>query len=110
MSFCTCIFLMIIFGIHLIMNIFLIQKAASAGGALFIMCLFLFLYSLIAFIVIYFAVFGAGVGYLFKLMGKTPERAPYEEDVDYGPLRASGIVPGVQQEAPKGGHYQKPAE
>ncbi|SFE18643.1 cytochrome ubiquinol oxidase subunit I [Roseivivax sediminis] len=66
--------------------------------------------SLLAFIVIYFAVFGAGVGYLFKLMGKTPERAPYEEDIDYGPLRASGIVPGVQQEAPKGGNDRQPAE
>ena len=53
MSFCSCIFLMIIFGLDLFMNIFLLQTAASLGGPILIMCLFLFLYSLIAFAVSY---------------------------------------------------------
>ncbi|ETX16432.1 cytochrome D ubiquinol oxidase subunit I [Roseivivax halodurans JCM 10272] len=66
--------------------------------------------SLIAFIVIYFLVFGAGVGYLIKLMLKTPERAPYEDDIDYGPIRSAGLVPGVQQPAPQGRQSGQPAE
>ena len=66
--------------------------------------------SLIAFIVIYFLVFGAGVGYLIKLMLKTPERAHYEDDIDYGPIRSAGLVPGVQQPAPQGSASNQPAE
>ncbi|ETW14733.1 quinol oxidase subunit i transmembrane protein [Roseivivax marinus] len=61
--------------------------------------------SLIAFIVIYFAVFGAGVGYLIKLMSREPERV--EPDDEPGPLRAAGIVPGTQM--PPSGRAQ-PAE
>ncbi|ETX28322.1 cytochrome ubiquinol oxidase subunit I [Roseivivax isoporae] len=68
--------------------------------------------SLIAFIVIYFAVFGAGVGYLFKLMSRTPEVVPTgRDDPDNGPLRASGIVPGTQQRPrPAGSGSTQPAE
>ena len=49
--------------------------------------------SLIAFIVVYFAVFGAGAFYMLRLMSKPPTHAesglnPHE------PLRASGLMPG----------------
>ncbi|MBV0911626.1 cytochrome ubiquinol oxidase subunit I [Anianabacter salinae] len=62
--------------------------AASAVGA-----------SLIAFIVIYFAVFGAGVVYLLRLMGKPPKRSEDDaRDID-GPIRTAGIMPGAQSPA-----------
>jgi cytochrome d ubiquinol oxidase subunit I len=48
--------------------------------------------SLIAFVVVYFAVFGAGVFYLLRLMRKVPEAA--EPDLEPGlPTRAAGITP-----------------
>lgn len=54
--------------------------------------------SLIAFIVVYFFVFGAGVFYIFRLMGKAP--APYgpnhAPDHEPGPLRSAGITPAQQ--------------
>lgn len=48
--------------------------------------------SLLAFIVVYFAVFGAGVFYLLRLMGKTPGSGQPEM---YEPLRAAGITPAA---------------
>jgi cytochrome d ubiquinol oxidase subunit I len=57
--------------------------------------------SLVAFIVVYFAVFGAGTFYVLRLMAKPPQ-ADIEE-VDLGPTRAAGFVPG-QGMAPRGGH------
>lgn len=52
--------------------------------------------SLIAFIVVYFFVFGAGVFYIFRLMAHAPH--PGEEGVtrDDGPIRTSGITPAPQ--------------
>ena len=48
--------------------------------------------SLVAFIVVYFAVFGAGTFYLLRMMGHTPE--PHEPDIPQGmPQRAAGITP-----------------
>ena len=48
--------------------------------------------SLIAFIIVYFAVFGAGTFYLLRMMGKTPEGN--EPDLPKGkPMRAAGITP-----------------
>lgn len=48
--------------------------------------------SLIAFIVIYFLVFGAGTLYILKLMGKPPE--PHESaEPSKGPVRSAGITP-----------------
>jgi cytochrome d ubiquinol oxidase subunit I len=47
--------------------------------------------SLLAFIVVYFIIFGAGTFYLIRLMGKTPEGGEEEE---LGPIRTSGITPG----------------
>jgi cytochrome d ubiquinol oxidase subunit I len=49
--------------------------------------------SLIAFIVVYTLVFGAGVGFILKLMGDSPK--PHESDLPADqPIRAAGIVPG----------------
>jgi cytochrome d ubiquinol oxidase subunit I len=54
--------------------------------------------SLIAFIIVYFAVFGAGVFYILRLMSKAP--VPHETDaLEAGPLRASGIAPAPAMEA-----------
>jgi cytochrome d ubiquinol oxidase subunit I len=48
--------------------------------------------SLVAFIVVYFLVFGAGTFYILRLMGKPPE--PGEPDIEKGhPTRAAGITP-----------------
>lgn len=46
--------------------------------------------SLLAFIVVYFAVFGIGTFYILKLMAKPPERVDIE---DLGPTRTAGITP-----------------
>lgn len=59
--------------------------------------------SLIAFILVYFAVFGAGTFYVLRLMGRSP-RAKVEEDL--GPTRAAGIAPGPAMS----GRRQHPAE
>lgn len=49
--------------------------------------------SLIAFIVVYCAVFGAGIFYIFRLMRRSPEtETPIEE---IGPTRAAGITPAA---------------
>ncbi len=53
--------------------------------------------SLIAFIVIYFAVFGAGIWYLLRLMSKPPEPAETPQS-EPGPIRTSGITPGTTPE------------
>ncbi len=47
--------------------------------------------SLVAFIVVYFLVFGAGTFYLFRLMKKPPEAGPRIEDI--GPTRTAGVTP-----------------
>lgn len=53
--------------------------------------------SLLAFIVVYFFVFGAGVFYIMRLMGALPKGAgPDEDGVKHGPIRTAGITP-VQQ-------------
>ncbi len=54
--------------------------------------------SLIAFIVIYFAVFGAGIVYLLRLMSKPPEVAETPES-EPGPIRTGGITPGTTPDA-----------
>ena len=54
--------------------------------------------SLLAFVVVYFAVFGAGTWYILKLMGKPPH--PHESGVkasERGPIRTAGTVPGPAQ-------------
>jgi cytochrome d ubiquinol oxidase subunit I len=48
--------------------------------------------SLVAFIVVYFTVFGAGVLYILRLMAHTPQ--PDEPDMEPGmPMRAAGVTP-----------------
>ncbi|SFO84172.1 cytochrome ubiquinol oxidase subunit I [Qipengyuania nanhaisediminis] len=54
--------------------------------------------SLLAFILVYFAVFGVGVWYILRLMGKVPHVG--ETGVkrgDTGPIRTAGITPGPTQ-------------
>ncbi len=51
--------------------------------------------SLIAFVVVYFAVFGIGIWYLFRMLAKPPQEG--ESDDPDGPLRAAGITPGPAQ-------------
>ena len=54
--------------------------------------------SLVAFILVYFALFGAGTFYILRLMNKPPH--PGEEDLPRDePLRASGIMPAPAMEA-----------
>jgi cytochrome d ubiquinol oxidase subunit I len=48
--------------------------------------------SLIAFVVVYFALFGAGVVYMFRLMRQMPDAAN-DELTSNEPVRAGGIVP-----------------
>lgn len=47
--------------------------------------------SLLAFVLVYFAVFGAGVWYLFRLAKKPPEA--HETTLDGAPVRSAGITP-----------------
>lgn len=58
--------------------------------------------SLIAFIIVYFLVFGAGTFYILRLMARLP-RDPMP-DLDDGPIRSSGITPTAQTEGGKHGH------
>jgi cytochrome d ubiquinol oxidase subunit I len=47
--------------------------------------------SLIAFVIVYFFVFGAGTFYILRLMSRLP-RDPMD-DLDEGPIRTAGITP-----------------
>jgi cytochrome d ubiquinol oxidase subunit I len=53
--------------------------------------------SLVAFVVVYFAVFGMGTWYLLKLMSSAPH--PHESDVPNAPAHAAGITPGAAMSA-----------
>ena len=54
--------------------------------------------SLVAFIFVYFALFGAGAFYILRLMTKPP--VPHEPSLDPGmPIRAGGIMPAPSMEA-----------
>ena len=56
--------------------------------------------SLVAFIVIYFAVFGAGTFYILRLMNKAPVYdEPSLKDITEGPVRAAGISPAHEDRA-----------
>jgi cytochrome d ubiquinol oxidase subunit I len=53
--------------------------------------------SLLAFVVIYFAVFGVGIWYILRLMHRPPQDLePRLKDVDQGPIRSAGITPAAQ--------------
>ena len=54
--------------------------------------------SLLAFILVYFTVFGIGVGYILRLMAKTPHVGELgAKRGDTGPIRTAGITPGPTQ-------------
>ena len=56
--------------------------------------------SLAAFVVVYFAVFGAGVFYVLKLMGRAPHPGDSGPAADT-PIRAAGLTPGPAQSQPR---------
>lgn len=49
--------------------------------------------SLVAFVVIYFAVFGAGTWYILKLMSHRPKSGEAGVETEPGPTRTAGITP-----------------
>jgi cytochrome d ubiquinol oxidase subunit I len=49
--------------------------------------------SLLAFVIVYFAVFGAGIWYILKLMSEAPH--PGEEEPLEAPIRTAGITPSA---------------
>ncbi len=53
--------------------------------------------SLIAFIIVYFIVFGAGIFYMLRLVARPPEGDGGE--LDRGPHRAAGITPVQELQA-----------
>ena len=54
--------------------------------------------SLVAFVVIYFAVFGAGTFYILRLMSRPPVfDEPRLKDVTTGPIRTAGITPAPEE-------------
>lgn len=54
--------------------------------------------SLLAFIIVYFTVFGIGVWYILRLMGKPPQTDEVgAKRGDTGPIRTAGITPGPTQ-------------
>ena len=56
--------------------------------------------SLVAFVLVYFAVFGVGTWYILKLIAKGVETG--EPELGDHPIRAAGITPGPSQVAAKG--------
>ncbi len=54
--------------------------------------------SLIAFIIVYFFVFGAGTYYILRLMGKPIKPASDASITDEGPTRTAGTTPSVQMQ------------
>jgi cytochrome d ubiquinol oxidase subunit I len=56
--------------------------------------------SLIAFVVVYFAVFGVGIWYMLRLMRKPPQAGePDPQQTEREPIRSAGIMPGPAQHA-----------
>jgi cytochrome d ubiquinol oxidase subunit I len=64
--------------------------------------------SLVAFVLIYFAVFGAGVIYLLRLMAQPPQPGQRGVRTEPGPIRTAGVTPAPQ--AAESGRGQQPAE
>ncbi|WP_308914771.1 cytochrome ubiquinol oxidase subunit I [Jannaschia sp. LMIT008] len=67
--------------------------------------------SLIAFVVIYFAVFGAGTFYILRLMSRPPvfDEKPLKDSID-GPIRTAGITPAPEEATRRGGPNAVPGE
>jgi cytochrome d ubiquinol oxidase subunit I len=67
--------------------------------------------SLIAFVVVYFIVFGAGTFYLLRLMAYPPASGgPEDWEEQSGPIRTAGIAPGPAQGAPLDRRYRSQKE
>ncbi len=58
--------------------------------------------SLIAFVIVYFAVFGMGTWYLLKLMSRPPQA--HEPELPNAPAHAAGITPAPAIVSKEGGH------
>jgi cytochrome bd ubiquinol oxidase subunit I len=53
--------------------------------------------SLIAFVLVYFAVFGIGIGYILRLMHRAPsDLEPTVKEQEKAPIRSAGITPAAQ--------------
>jgi cytochrome d ubiquinol oxidase subunit I len=65
--------------------------------------------SLLAFILVYFVVFGAGVLFLFKLFGQPPHVAE-QGPQDAEPIRTAGITPGPQMQHDDGADTRPAAQ
>ena len=52
--------------------------------------------SLIAFAIVYLAVFGIGIWYIMKLMARPPRPGESAEAIEHGPIRSAGITPAAQ--------------
>jgi cytochrome d ubiquinol oxidase subunit I len=58
--------------------------------------------SLLAFVLVYFAVFGVGIWYMLRLMCKPPQAGePDPERSEREPIRTAGITPGPMQRSGK---------
>ena len=55
--------------------------------------------SLVAFVIVYFTVFGAGIWYILRLMARAPQRDESAEAVGHGPIRSAGITPAPAVDA-----------
>jgi len=55
--------------------------------------------SLLAFIIIYFIVFGAGVFYMLRLAGHPPQPGEPGAEAEKGPIRTAGVTPAPQAES-----------
>ena len=64
--------------------------------------------SLLAFVIVYFAVFGAGTWYILKLMSLPPH--PGEEEPANAPIRSAGITPAPAIDKDEGVPDAEPAE
>ncbi len=64
--------------------------------------------SLAAFVVVYFAVFGAGTVYILRAMARSPD-GPADDEEESKPKRAAGITPGPAQGAPGAGNRPEAA-
>ena len=58
--------------------------------------------SLIAFIIVYFLVFGTGTWYLLRLMQRVP-MLDDDQELGKGPIRTAGVTPSPAQQPHKGG-------
>lgn len=56
--------------------------------------------SLLAFVIVYFAVFGVGTWYIMRLMGQVPKAGEKGvKSTESGPVRTAGIAPGPAQKS-----------